>query len=780
MGSSRHTPAVKAAGFGTFAAVFTPCTLTILGVIMFLRLGHVVGHAGVWQALLIILLAKLITTLTALSLSAIATNTRVQGGGAYFLISRSLGVESGTSIGVVFFLAQAVSVALYVLGFSEALLDALSLEPGRLALVATVTNAAVFLCVVVGAGWAIRVQYVILGMLGLSLVSFYAGAAGRWDAATFATNWGPQYGEGETFFTMFALFFPAVTGIMAGANMSGELADPGRSIPLGTLSAVAVTAVIYLTEALCLAGCAPAEVLKADALVMKRVALVPGLINMGVFAATLSSAIGSMLGAPRILQAIADDRVIPWLHVFRTRPGSGEPRAAVALTFVISQLCIVVADLDTVAPVITMFFMITYGTLNLATFYEAITRNPSYRPRFRFNHWSLSLAGAAACVLVMFLLDWQAALLALGTMAALYWWVSSHEIEQRWGDLRYGLLFERTRRNLLKLERELEQHPKDWRPILLTLSGTVGLRPRLPVFGHWLTAGHSLQTLAQIIRGNAEELVDRRAKQEEFLQEFIEDQDLDAFPAVVVAPTLSAGIDSLIQCHGLGALRPNTVLLGWPTSAGAVESFGRHLRVIAKLGCSIVAARFEGARAGDSGVVAYRSRGESAERAAGSGGETSHAEVPSDRDRKASIADGSPEDPWAVPRGTIDVWWRGARNGALMLLLAHLLRQNRRWRDHDIRLIRVIESEGGRAEVERHLQALVHGARIEAETLVYVHDDPAAVIREQSADAAVSFVGFTPPQSGEEVAFYERLESLVGDLSRVLFVHSVGPIALDA
>ena len=227
------------ARFGAFGGVFTPCTLTILGVIMFLRFGHVVGQAGIIHALLIVLAAEAITVLTSLSLSAIATNTRVRGGGAYYLISRSLGVEFGGAIGIVFFFAQAISVALYVLGFSEALVDVLGPAHPSLTTVATVVNVAVFVCVFIGAGWTIKVQYLILAILGLSLVSFYTGALGAFRLTTLEANLSPHYTEGQSFFTMFALFFPAVTGIMAGANMSGDLKDPAKAIPLGTLAAVA-------------------------------------------------------------------------------------------------------------------------------------------------------------------------------------------------------------------------------------------------------------------------------------------------------------------------------------------------------------------------------------------------------------------------------------------------------------------------------------------------------------------------------------------------------------
>jgi len=377
--------------FGTFGGVFTPCTLTILGVIMFLRLGQVVGHSGVLYSLAIVLTAATITTLTALSLSAIATNTRVKGGGAYFLISRSLGVEFGGTIGIVFFLAMAISVSLYVIGFTEAFVGTIPQLAGHVTAVATIVNLATFASVYIGAGWTIRVQYGILTVLALSLASFYVGAGMSFRMDWFQANAGPRFAEGENFFTMFALFFPAVTGIMAGANMSGDLQNPSRAIPRGTLLAVGATTVVYLSMTVLLGGSSPHGELVGNALVVKDIAVVGVFITAGVFGATLSSALGSMMGAPRILQAFARDEVFRSLRFFAAGSGpNNEPRRAIVLTFAISQACILLGDLNAIAPILTMAFMITYGLLNLATFYESITSNPSYRPTFRYCHWSVS------------------------------------------------------------------------------------------------------------------------------------------------------------------------------------------------------------------------------------------------------------------------------------------------------------------------------------------------------------------------------------------------------
>ena len=730
---------VEPTKFGTFGGVFTPCTLTILGVIMFLRFGQVMGHAGILYGVVIVLSAALITTLTTLSLSAIATNTRVQGGGAYYLISRSLGVEFGGAIGVVFFLAQAVSVAMYVIGFSEAFVDSMPGLGRHFVAVATLVNVATFVCVFIGAGWTIRIQYGILAILGLALGSFFAGAGRAFDPAHFAANWGPGFTGGETFFSIFALFFPAVTGIMAGANMSGDLRDPARSIPRGTLAAVAATTIVYLVEAVLLASSRERAVLVSNNLILKDVALVPALVSAGVFAATLSSALGSMMGAPRILQAFGRDDVFRTLRFFAVGGGaSNEPRRATVLTFAIAQTCILLGDLDAIAPVITMFFMITYGTLNLATFYEAISKNPSYRPTFRYCHWSTSLLGAAGCLAVMLLIDPFWAAVAILLMVALHRYIGRREVESRWGDLQSGLMFERTRRNLLRLEGEL-YHPKNWRPILLALSGVGWTRPHIPVFGHWLTAGHGILTLAHVVHGEVEDHAERQGDYERALRKFIAKEELQAFPAAVVSRDLAEGVEALIQCHGLGGLRPNTVLLGWPGNEERAESFGATLRLIARLRRSIVIVRMpEGANGG------------------------------------------SPDDPWNIPPGTIDVWWRGQDNGVLMLLLAHLLRQNPGWRNKRIRLLRVVENDAATEDVRCHLMELSVASRISVEPIVLVSGRVSEVIQQTSAGATVVLLGFDTPEDGSEIAFFRSLEGLAATLPRILFVRSAGGMELES
>lgn len=737
-GSARH-------GFGTFGGVFTPCTLTILGVIMFLRFDQVVGHSGIGRALLILLAAKLITTLTTLSLSAIATNTEVRGGGAYYLISRSLGADHGGAIGLVFFIAQAISVAMYVIGFTEAAMPLVrSLTPeGAVAPtvveVASVTNLVVFICVFIGAGWTIKVQYGILAILGLSLVSFFAGALPLVSIERMTAGWGPPPpgASSETLWTMFALFFPAVTGIMAGANMSGDLEDPGNAIPRGTLLAILVTGVIYGAIALTLGGAASPERLRSgESMVMQDLALVPWLITAGVFSATLSSALGSMMGAPRVLQALARDRVFTPLSIFGHGSGpNDEPRPAVVLTYVVAQLAILAGDLNAIAPVITMCFLLTYGYLNLATFAEAISASPTWRPRFRWAHWTTAAIGGLGCMGVMLLISPITAIVSTALLILLQRHVDRSQVEVSFGDVRRGIAFDRARRNLLKLD-DRRYHPKSWRPSIMAFTGAPHSRRHLTYFGAWLTGGRGMLTLAQVIVGSLDERAEMISGQEQKLRAFLRTERLEGFPAVVVAESLGDGVAALVQCAGIGAMRPNLVLVGWPGDPDKSGVLAASLGQIAKLGRSIAMIRFD----------------------------------------EPTLT----REPSIPPDGTIDVWWRGNQNGPMMLLLAHLLTRASGWGERRIRLLRVIKSEGGRVEATQHLTELAAQARIEVEPSVIVAEDARTAIQQTSSRAAVTLLGFHPPAPEEAPAFFANHTALMQPLGPVIFVASQGEASLHA
>ncbi|MCP5207042.1 MAG: amino acid permease [Hahellaceae bacterium] len=719
--------------FGTFGGVFTPCVLTILGVIMFLRFGEVVGQSGIWYAILIILCAKMITTLTTLSLSAIATNVRMKGGGAYFLISRSLGAEFGAVIGIVFFLAQAVSVAMYVIGFTEAFKDTFPNVGLSTFEIATIVNTITFLCVYIGAGWTIKVQYGIFVLLLLAIGAFFIGAIGDASYDNFTSNMTPSYRENDNLFTMFALFFPAVTGIMAGANMSGDLKDPGKSIPSGTLWAVLFTAAIYVLMGIALAVSRTQEELLGNAMIVKDISISGVLIVGGVFAATLSSALASMMGAPRILQAFSRDNILPSFRYFSVGAGkSDEPRRATVLTFAVAQMGIMLGDLNAIAPIISMFFMITYGTLNLACFYEGWVGNPSYRPRFRFAHWSISLLGAVSCLLVMFLMNPLWAVVSIVLMLVLYWGIASQEVFSRWGDLKSGRAYEAARRALLTLEKQ-SYHPKNWRPSILVLSGLPTSRPHLAEYGHWLASGQGIVSIGQIIPEGGANTIERRREAENRIRKFIREEDLQAFPVVVTDSSISAGLKAMLQSHGLGAFRPNTVMMGTTTDKERWPQFCESLRIASKKNRSILLCDCV-------------------------------------EDRQS----------WVPPDGRIDILWKGEKHGALMLLLAHLLTRNPQWRTRQLRILATIAPGKPGEKYQKGIKDLLHRARINASVHVFESENDDITLAKRTGNTAVLFVPFEPPEPEEDEKFFEKMSMITRLTPDVIMVYSSGGVCFEA
>ncbi len=721
--------------FKTFGGVFTPSLLTILGVIMFLRLNTVVGYAGLWYALLILVGAKAITVITSLSISSISTNMRVKGGGAYYLISRSLGPEFGAVIAIFFFTAQAVAVTLYVIGFTEALFSAFPNLPLSFRYTATLANSAIFACVYIGAGWAIRIQYGVLVVLMLSILSFFIGAGMAFSPDTLSTNLAPAWSDNYSPFVVFALFFPAVTGIMAGVNMSGDLKDPSRSIPNGTFAAIGASGLIYAAIIVLFAGSVSRADLLGDGFVMKDRAISSALIYAGVTAATLSSALGSMMGAPRILQAFARDDIVSHLKGFGKGSGSSDdPRRAIVLTFLISQIGIMAGDLNAIAPIITMFFLMTYGTMNLACFYESISHNPSFRPTFRLNHWSIALLGAVGCLAVMFLINALWAFIAMVMAGLLYFLIARAQILVTWGDLGSGLAYQRARNALLSLESR-RYHPKNWRPSILALSGGAYNRIHLTEYACWLTEGNGIVSIGQVIHGDLDNLVSLQRGAEDDLRTFIREQDRDAFPVVMVDKNIHAAVQGLLQCHGLGNLRPNALLLGWSNDPNKTGVFSGLLSLTKRMGRSIIA-------------VANKQRNT-----------TEH---------------------MRVPDGAINIWWSDESNGVLMLLLASQLKQNPEWHSHPIRILRPIPFDVNSDEVMQDMQEMLSLARINAELVVTPCESHITALRETMQPSAILFAGFEPPDDMHDNSFIPALQELVDLPGDVLLIYNAGDASLEA
>jgi amino acid transporter len=686
---------------GTFPGVFTPSILTILGIILFLRLGYVVGSAGLGRALLIICLANIISVLTSISLAAIATNLRVKVGGHYYLISRTLGVEFGGAIGIVLFLAMSVSIAFYCIGLGEAVAsmipNAVQVLPQLIAAIAIL-----FLSIFawLGADWATRLQYVVMSILAASLLSFYLGGLAHFDSGLLAQNW-PAPGVGPSFWILFAIFFPAVTGFTQGVSMSGDLKEPSKSITLGTFAAVGISIGIYLTAAVVFAAVMPKGDLSRDYDAMKQVAVVGWLISAGVIAGTLSSAMASLLGAPRILQSLAQDKIFSFLLPFAQGEGPVQnPRRGVLLSAGIAMATVGLGNLNVIAPVVSMFFLISYGLLNYATFYEARGASPAFRPTFRWFHYRLSLLGALGCLGVMLAIDLVSSAIAVAVLFGIHQYLQRTAGPARWADSKSAYHFQLMREHLFAIPGEPD-HPRDWRPQLLVFSDDASRRRNLLQFASWIEGDSGLTTAVKILVGQGTKIYQQRAEVEGEFREEIEELGLKAFVKVVVSTDFRVGAQALFQSFGIGPIRANTILLNGPEQLTDEKDpqgrrqYGRYLSEAFRLG---------------SNVVIFNAREE----------RWSHVEGLPACDRR------------------IDVWWWDDATSRLMLLFAYLMTRKDEWSEARIRVLAPTASKGAKRSLE-NLRQTLEDVRISAEPEVIVEPSLDTIV-EQSSDAAIVFL----------------------------------------
>jgi amino acid transporter len=743
MGNNNKIPnsEISSGTLGTFGGVFTPSILTILGIILFLRLGYVVGNAGLAHALIILALANGISVLTTFSLSAIATNLKVKGGGDYYLISRTLGLEFGGAIGIVLFLAQSVSIAFYCIGFGEVLARALALQSAHhTQMIAAAAVGFLFIFAWLGADWATRFQYVVMAILAAALLSFFIGGISKWDNALLVRNWtAPESGLG--FWVIFAIFFPAVTGFTQGVSMSGDLKDAGKSLPQGTFIAVGVSIVVYFLAATIFAAALPVETLMSEYGSMKRVSAAAFLIRAGVIAATLSSAMASFLGAPRILQSLSGDRIFPFLLPFAKGSGTAQnPRRAVLLSAGIAFATIGLGKLNIIAPVVSMFFLISYGLLNYATYFEARADSPSFRPRFRWYDKRLSLAGALACLVVMLAINITAGLMAMAILFGIYHYLKRTSRPARWADSRRSYHLQQIRANLLAAAEEPE-HPRDWRPQLLVFSDDPPRRRHLLQFAEWLEGDTGFVTVVRILEGEGAKMIKLREEAVNELREDIAGSASEAFPLVIAIPSLIQGINTLVQAYGIGPLKANTILLNWfehePNKNLGIREilYGRQIKTAFRLGCNI--------------IVLNAAENEW----------NKLVKVPSEKRR-------------------IDVWWWDDASSHLMLLLAYLTTRNKDWQAAKIRVLAPSAdhpTEESIADLGRKLEE----ARIEAESELVFNAKMSNIIA-YSKDACLVFLPFRLKGNQPLDPFDNPVETILSGLPITALVLASEDIELEA
>uniref|UniRef100_A0A671WYH7 Solute carrier family 12 member 2 n=1 Tax=Sparus aurata TaxID=8175 RepID=A0A671WYH7_SPAAU len=603
--------------FGWVKGVLVRCMLNIWGVMLFIRMSWIVGQAGIGLTIAIILMASVVTTITGLSTSAIATNGFVRGGGAYYLISRSLGPEFGGSIGLIFAFANAVAVAMYVVGFAETVVEMLNDvdalmtdELNDIRIVGTLTIILLLGISVAGMEWEAKAQIVLLVILLAAIVNYFIGSFMSteskepkgffgYNTAIFIENLGPDFRDDETFFSVFAIFFPAATGILAGANISGDLTDPQSAIPKGTLLAILITGITYVFVAISAGSCVVRDAtgdhndtvsdtvnctdaactlgydfsickeggcqfgLMNDFQVMSLVSGFGPLISAGIFSATLSSALASLVSAPKVFQALCKDNIYPGLGVFAKGYGkNNEPLRGYVLTFCIGLAFILIAELNIIAPIISNFFLASYALINFSVFHASLANSPGWRPSFKYYNMWVSLAGAILCCVVMFVINWWAALVTLLIVLALYIYVSYKKPDVNWGSSTQALIYNQALTHCLNLT-GVEDHVKNFRPQCLVLTGYPSSRPALLQLVHSFTKNVGLMVCGHIRtvtrRPNFKELSQDHAR----CQRWLNKKRIKAFYTTVFSDNLRHGTQFLLQAVGLGRLKPNTLVMGF-------------------------------------------------------------------------------------------------------------------------------------------------------------------------------------------------------------------------
>uniref|UniRef100_A0A8C9YBK7 Solute carrier family 12 member 7 n=1 Tax=Sander lucioperca TaxID=283035 RepID=A0A8C9YBK7_SANLU len=792
---------------GTFMGVYLPCLQNILGVILFLRLTWIVGTAGILESLAIVCLCCSCTMLTAISMSAIATNGVVPAGGSYYMISRSLGPEFGGAVGLCFYLGTTFAGSMYILGTIEILLtyivpkaaifvaerkeDEVDALLNNMRVYGTCCLALMSVVVFVGVKYVNKLALVFLACVILSIFAIYAGVIKTIfeppdfpvcmlgnrtlrnhnfdsclktvviDNVTVTTKlWklfcdGPELnatcndyfvqnnvtevqgipglasgvisenlwseygplgmlvenkkllslGEGDsaqdiympyvvnditTFFTLLVgIYFPSVTGIMAGSNRSGDLRDAQKSIPIGTILAIATTSFIYVTCVILFGGCIEGVLLRdkfGDAvkgnLVIGTLSWPsPWVIVIGSFFSCCGAGLQSLTGAPRLLQAIARDGIVPFLQVFGHGKANGEPTWALLLTAGICEIGILIASLDAVAPILSMFFLMCYLFVNLACAVQTLLRTPNWRPRFKYYHWALSFLGMSLCLALMFICSWYYAIVAMAIATCIYKYIEYRGAEKEWGDGIRGLSLNAARYALIRLE-EAPPHTKNWRPqllVLLNVDSDQGVKhPRLLSLTTQLKAGKGLTIAGNVLEGTY------LTRDAENIKSAMSAERTKGFCHVVVSSNLRDGVSHLIQSAGLGGMKHNTVLMAWPGNwrqSNDQQSWKNFIETVRETTA------------------------------------THHALL------VAKNVDSFPTNQERLVEGTIDVWWV-VHDGGMLMLLPFLLRQHKVWRKCKMRIFTVAQMDDNSIQMKKDLQVFLYHLRLDAEVeVVEMHDN---------------------------------------------------------
>ena len=704
--------------FGTFAGVFTPSILTILGVIMYMRLGWVVGNAGLLGTIVIIIIAHIIAVTTGLSVSSVATDKKIGAGGIYYVLSRSMGIPIGGSIGIALSVGTALSIALYLVGFSESFnaYFGFGMSVNDIRITGTIALLALTVIALISTSLALKAQYLILAAIAASLVAIFTGSSDiAPDSVPLFSTEGAVPLE-----VVFAIFFPAVTGFTAGIAMSGDLKDPKKSIPLGTLSAIGCGLLVYLGLAIFIAFTIKPDVLKTDYNILMKIALFAPAVVAGIWGATLSSALGGILGGPRILQAMSIDKVTP--KIFGKGKGTNnEPVNALLMVFIIAEAGILIGELDIIARVVSMFYLTAYGFINISYFLESWA-NPDFQPSFRIKRW-IGLLGFVACFAVMFKLDMIAMLAALAIIGGLYFGLQRKEVKLQSNDVWRSVWENVVNKGLKKIDAKVDENT-NWNPNIILFSGKSDHQAYLLELCKTVSGRTGIVTNFKLILDTKDDTPLKKTEQvvrDESLQE------LGIFGRQVKVDNIYSGITNIATVFGFSGVEPNTIMMGWPKGLENSIEYSKMTETLLYLDYNLLYLDF---------------------------------------DRKTKFGNYS----------TVDLWWRetDSKNAEMMLNIARFIIASPKWNNTVIRVLFVNNNNVDSNLIHSKISKLVEDLRVNVEIRIInnaVEQEAFyTIIEQQSASTDLTLVGIPNFKIEKQAEFVLKTNQLFETIGSTLLV----------
>ncbi len=702
--------------FGTFGGVFTPSILTILGVIMYLRLPMIVGQAGLWATIGIILVAHVISITTGLSVSSIATDKKVEAGGTYYMISRSLGLPIGGTLGIALFVGLSFSVSLYLIGFSESFLNFWGLDNdiNSIRLTGTIVLLAVTTLTLISTSLAIKTQYFIMAAIGLSLVSVFLGNHDFAPDASLIEH--PQ--TTVPLMVLFGIFFPAVTGFEAGVSMSGDLKDPKKAIPMGAILAILVGLIVYISLTLFLSTTVSRDLLANDSNILLKISWIPQLVVAGIWGATLSSALGSILGAPRILQATASDAITP--KFFSKGYGSThEPRNALLMTFLIAEAGILIGELDVIARVVSIFFITTYGFLNTSAAFESWT-SADFRPEFKVSGW-ISATGAIACILVMIQLDFLAMVAAAVILGLLFLFLKRKELTLDSGDAWSGVWASLVRTGLTRLKSD-RIHSRNWRPNIIMFSGNPETRKHMVDMGKAISGKLGVLSAFELVPGADHQLTRTQSILEK------EKDTPGYFHHKLFCHDVFTGMDEVSRLYGFSGVEPNTILMGWSKNDKTKDKFVHSIRDFDQHGYNSLFLNY-------------------------------------DQEKKYGN------------QSTIDVWWSGTgRNLSFAINLIRHITSSKLWKSAKIRAMVINPLNENQESLYKSLKSILENYRLNAEVSIinnqFAQWSETEIITTESRQTDLVILGVPDRKFRNIDQYFGQITELISNLGSTLIINA--------